>query len=199
MRKTRMKKRLARKFYTRNTLRIARELLGKYIIRVWRGKKIIGRIVETEAYVGRHDKASHSYGGRRTDRTDVMYWMGGHAYLYFTYGMHWMFNVVTGNKESPEAVLIRAVEPVRHSDMNIARGPAKVARYFHLDRAMNKDDLVASGRLWIEDWREKPEKIATSVRIGVDYAGVWAKKKWRFYIAGNPCVSGKMKKLTRAS
>lgn len=183
--------RLRRPFYNRPTVRVARELLGKYVFRVWRGRRIIGLISETEAYRGPKDEAAHTYGDRRTKRTEAMFWNGGTAYVYFTYGMHWLFNVVTVGEGKPEAVLIRGVAPCDKNGNPIrerreeTNGPAKVCKYFHIDRSLYGEDMTDSKRLWIEDRGMKilRKEIKKGPRIGIDYAGpVWRKKQWRFWV-----------------
>jgi DNA-3-methyladenine glycosylase len=195
--------RLGRKFYTRETLTVAKELLGKLMVRVQDNKKMVGRIVETEAYIGPEDKASHASGGKITERNKIEYDKGGLVYIYLCYGMYWQFNVVTSKKEKPECVLIRALEPVEGINpegntekkrLNFLRkncaGPGRLCRWMNLDKSFNGEDLVTSKRIWIEKGIEiKKKQIAASKRIGIDYAGGWAKKPWRFYIKDNPFVS----------
>ena len=183
------RKKLVREFYTRSALVVAKDILGKYIVRVWRGRKIIGKIVEVEAYYGPRDRASHAYGGKRTERNRAEYMVGGHIYIYLVYGMYWQCNISTGPAEHPECVLIRAVEPVQGFGDREASGPGKFCRVFKLDKSFYGEDLTKSKRLWLEDNPEK-FKIARSARIGIDYAGpYWSKIPWRFYIKGNPYVS----------
>jgi len=187
------RKRLSRKFFTQDTLKVCHELLGKYIVRKFRGKKIIGKIVEVEAYIGPEDKASHAFGGKITKRNLAEYLIGGHVYIYLIYGMYWQFNISTGKKGSPECILIRAVEPVLNLKDKEATGPGRFCRAFHLDKSFYGEDLTKSKRLWLEDSKERlsKNKIATSPRIGIDYAGpIWAKKPWRFYLKNNKYVSG---------
>jgi len=190
-----MPKRLGRKFFARDTLRVCREILGKHIVRVWRGKKIIGRIVEVEAYVGPEDKASHAFGGKKTQRNLAEYLIGGHVYIYLVYGMYWQFNISTGQAGSPECFLIRAVEPVAGLRDKEGTGPGKFCRAFHLDKSFYGEDVTKSKRLWLEDVGQKfQEKIVASPRIGIDYAGpIWARKPWRFYLKNNKYVSGNLK------
>jgi len=187
-------KKLSREFYTRPTLIVAKELLGKYIVRKFRGKKLIGKIIETEAYIGPQDKASHAYGGKVTPRNKAEYLIGGHIYIYLVYGMYWQLNISTDGKGKPECVLLRALEvPDRPKD--IASGPGKLCRYLKLDKSFYGEDLTKSKRIWLEDpvprrmqgklrWSRIPEsKIEKTPRIGIDYAGpYWAKRKWRFLI-----------------
>jgi len=189
---------LKRRFYIQPTLKVAKDLLGKYIVRYWRNKYIVGKIVETEAYIGPKDRAAHSFGGKITPRNKVEYLIGGYVYIYLVYGMYWQFNITTAHKGKPECVLIRACQPIcnqKHLSfkklVNLANGPGKLCRYFHLNKSFYGEDLVTSARLWLEDRGEKvsPGKIVKTTRIGIDYAKEWAKKPWRFYISENPFVS----------
>jgi DNA-3-methyladenine glycosylase len=180
-------KRLARRFYDRDTSLVAQELLGKYLVHVVRGKARIGRIVETEAYLGPHDLAAHSARGR-TERTKTMFGPPGHAYVYMIYGMYFCMNVVTEREGHASAVLLRALEPVE----NVAartQGPGLLCRALGIDRRLDGHDLL-SDNLFVAQ-AEKPERISIvkRPRIGVDYAGAWAKRLLRFYIRGNPFVS----------
>ena len=193
---------LAREFYLReNTITVARELLGKLlVVAADDGKRVSGMIVETEAYLGVTDRAAHSYGGRRTARNEVMYGGGGHAYVYFIYGMYFQFNVVTGPADHPQAVLIRALEPVEGIDImrarrgemkdrNLSSAPGKLCIAMGIDRGLNGEDLLAE-KVWLEDYRKVPPKqVAVGKRIGIDYAGEYAEKPWRFWVRGNPYVS----------
>ncbi|HEY8537441.1 MAG TPA: DNA-3-methyladenine glycosylase [Steroidobacteraceae bacterium] len=178
---------LPRSFYSRETLIVARELIGMHLVhRGPRGLQV-GRIVETEAYKGPQDLAAHSSRGR-TPRTEVMFGPPGHAYVYFIYGFWHCLNVVTADHGVPHAVLLRAVEPVSGID-DSTHGPGLLCRAMHIDKSLNGADLTRS-QLWIEqpdDYR-KP-RIARSTRIGVDYAGEWAKKPWRFFDRDSPYVS----------
>ncbi len=196
-----MGKRLGRNFYTRDTLQVAKEMLGKYLVRKIGKKKLIGKIVETEAYIGPKDKASHAYGGKVTPRNLAEYMIGGHIYIYLVYGMYWQLNISTGKEGSPECVLIRALEPIVGEKMlkekgekyilNLANGPGKLCRWLKLDKSFYGEDLVKSKRIWLEDGPSIPEsQIVATKRIGIDYAGkYWASRKWRFYIKNNPAVS----------
>lgn len=167
---------LSRSFYERPTLVVARELLGCTLVHA--GQRV--RIVETEAYIGPDDLAAHSAGGRRTPRNEAMWGPAGHAYVYFIYGMYFCLNVVTEGPGVPAAVLIRAADPGM-------RGPGVLCRELGLNRSHNGLDLTAS-ELLIEPG-QPPGEIAESPRIGVDYAGEWAARPWRFYEQGNPWVS----------
>ena len=180
-------KKLPRAFYARPTLTVARELLGMHLVHRVGRRLLVGRIVETEAYQGPADLAAHSARGRRTARTEIMYGPPGHAYVYFIYGVWYCLNVVTRAAGTPHAVLIRALEPVRGIDR--ANGPGLLCRSMHIDKAQNGADLRGQ-RLWLERpaGYRKP-RIARSTRIGVDYAGDWAMKPWRFFDADSAHVS----------
>jgi DNA-3-methyladenine glycosylase len=194
---------LPREFYTRrDTLLIARELLGcRLVARAPDGSRVSGIIVETEAYLGPEDKAAHSYGNRRTNRTETMFGIGGMAYVYFIYGMYYQFNVVTNIESVPHAVLIRALEPdegiewmrLRRppgNDKNLTSGPGKLCQALAIDRSYNAADLTGK-MVWIEEGRGdvKATEIASGVRIGIDYAEEYAAKSWRFWLKNNPYVS----------
>ena len=196
---------LGRGFYTRaDTLLVARELLGKLlVVPDGGGRRVSGRIVEAEAYVGTDDKASHAYGGRRTARTETMYAPGGVAYVYFVYGLHHQFNVVTGAAGEPHAVLVRALEPLEgvelmrrrravKDDRALTSGPGKLCQALGLDRSFDGADLTG-GRVWLEDdgARVPANGIADGPRVGVAYAGEDALRPWRFWLKGNPFVSKK--------
>jgi DNA-3-methyladenine glycosylase len=205
---------LPRSFYLRSTLQVARDLLGKHIVRKVGTILLIGKIVEVEAYC-KGDPASHAFHGR-TKRNDVMFWEGGHLYVYFTYGMHFCANIVTGNEGIGEAVLIRAIEPLTGIDVmtkyrfanlsrtqcgisvsrrqshnhqsliNLTNGPAKFCQAFNISRKENGADLIGSEIIIIEEKTKTTSSIGRSARIGIR-SGV--EKKWRFFIKGNPWVS----------
>lgn len=177
-------KRLTRSFYTQPTLKVAQQLLGKYIVRKIGSRKLVGKIIETEAYIGPKDRASHAYGGKVTPRNKAEYMVGGHIYIYLIYGMYWQLNITTSKEGKPECVLIRALE-VPGENKNVASGPGKLCRYLKLDRSFYGEDLTRSRRIWVEDRGErvKPSRIKRTPRIGIDYAGpYWSKKKWRFLL-----------------
>jgi DNA-3-methyladenine glycosylase len=189
---------LSRSFYEQSTVDVAKQLLGKYLVRTHAEGNTIGRIVETEAYVGPQDLACHASKGR-TARTEVMFGPAGHAYVYFIYGFYNMLNLVTEAKDYPAAVLIRAVEPVdgielmkdrRQSSVlrNLASGPGKLCQAFGIDRSLNGADMCASV-LSVEDRREATPKFVATPRIGVDYAGKWKTRPYRFLIRGSEFVS----------
>lgn len=193
---------LPRDFYTRpNVLTVARDLLGKLlVVPAPDGTRVSGLIVETEAYRGPADRASHAFGGRRTNRTEPMYAIGGTAYVYFVYGMYYQFNVVANQPDIPHAVLVRALEPVEgiewmkvrrqgQPDRNLASGPGKLCIALGIDRELNSADLLGD-RVWIEEGEQIPRsRIVTGPRIGIDYAQEWIDKPWRFWLRGNPNVS----------
>ena len=173
---------LSQAYFRRPTLRVARGLLGKYLVRQNGETRLVGRIVEVEAYIGPNDRACHASRGR-TARTDVMFGPAGCAYVYLIYGMYHCLNVVTEREGYPAAVLIRGVvqeldgRPPLHVE-----GPGKICRAFQIDRALNRLDLTLGQGLWVEDRgvRVSASGIGAYPRIGVDYAGPWAAKPWRF-------------------
>ena len=190
---------LPRSFYSRSTLDVANDLLGKVLIRRLGRRKLAGRIVETEAYVGPHDLACHASKGH-TPRTAVMFGPPGFAYVYMIYGFYFCLNVVTEPEGYPAAVLIRAVEPLEGVDLmkklrshpvqhtNIASGPGKLCMAMSIDKQLNGADLLGT-TIWIEDRNIDREAILTSPRVGVDYAGEYKDKPWRFFVDGSPHVS----------
>lgn len=188
-------RRLPRNFYLQGTLTVARELLGMHLVHRTGGALRVGRIVETEAYQGPGDRAAHSSRGR-TARTEVMFGPAGHAYVYFIYGFWHCLNVVTAAEGVPHAVLLRALEPVR-AVTGRACGPGLLCRAMDIDRSLNGVDLC-SGPLWIErPSRPRPVRIGHSPRIGVDYAGPWARRPWRFFDRDSPHVSRKPRRKAR--
>ena len=182
-------RKLPRAFYDRDTQVVARELLGKHLVHVVAGVERVGRIVETEAYLGPHDLAAHSSRGL-TERTRVMFGPPGHVYVYLIYGMHWCMNVVTEADGRAAAVLLRALEPVKNVEAR-TQGPALLTKAMGIDKRHNGHDLL-SDDLHIADPREDRRiRIARRPRIGVDYAGHWARRLLRFYVSGNAYVSRK--------
>jgi len=193
---------LPREFYlSTNTAKIARDLLGKLlVVPDETGRRVSGMIVEVEAYLGKADRAAHSFGGRRTARNEVMYGGGGHVYVFFVYGMYYQLNVVTGPVEHPHAILIRGIEPVegievmreRRGEMketNLTSGPGKLSIAFGVTRDLNGADLT-DDRIWLEEYRSFSKKqIEIGKRIGIDYAGEDAEKPLRFWVKENPFVS----------
>jgi DNA-3-methyladenine glycosylase len=198
-------KKLRAEFYKReNVVLIARELLGKILVTNMDGKRTLGRIVETEAYAAGNDRASHAYNGRRTARNEAMYAAGGTSYVYICYGMHKLFNVVTNVKEVPDAVLIRAVEPMQGLDemlrrtpkanpgTSITRGPGNTGRALGINKLHTGISLLGNTIYIAGDGFVPAENIiGTSPRIGVNYAGDDALLPYRFYIRGNKYVSGR--------
>jgi len=199
-------KKLPPDFYLRHdVVDIARDLLGKVLVTCWNGEQTTGRIVETEAYAGETDRASHASKGR-TPRTEVMFGEGGTAYVYLCYGIHQMFNIVTNTAGVPHAVLIRAVEPMqgveimlrrtgkKFVDESLTRGPGNVGKAFGFHTSQCGYSLQSS-ELFIADDGYSPEAalVAASPRVGVDYAGEHAAWHYRFFIRGNKYVSGKVR------
>jgi DNA-3-methyladenine glycosylase len=190
---------LPRAFYARPVLVVARELLGKILVHDTPEGRRSGRIVEVEAYRGPDDRAAHSYGGRRTRRTEVMYGPAGHAYVFFVYGMHWHFNVVTTGVGEPHAVLVRAVEPLEGKALMaesrglpsesrlLTNGPGKLCSAFAIDGACYGLDLTGNSRLFVREGSRV--RHACSPRVGVDYAGEWAGVPWRFFDPNSRFVS----------
>lgn len=166
-----MRKMLTSSFFDRRATTVARELLGKYLVH----RGVAYMITETEAYVGPHDKACHSSKGR-TSRTEPMYDEPGTIYIHFTYGMHYMLNIVTGEKDYPAAVLIRGVEGVV--------GPGRLTKKFSIDKLLNHKPLGKQTGLWVEDRGVtiRPQQILKTPRIGIDYAGEWKDKLYRFVL-----------------
>src|SRR5881296_3421517 len=170
-------------YFDRPTLKVARSPLGIYLVRANRNRTIAAKIIEVEAYVGPEDRACHASRGR-TARTDVMFGPAGVAYVYLVYGMHHCFNIVTERVGYPSAVLVRAVENA--DTQALIDGPGRVCRFLVIDRTLNRSDLTMGERLWVEDRGERisASTIAAYPRIGVDYAGRWATKPWRFRLKG---------------
>ena len=191
---------LERQFFDRDTLEVARDLLGKYLVRMWDGAARVGRSTETEAYIGRCDKACHAYGCRRTPRTETLFAPPGTAYIYLIYGMYHCLNFVTEAEGEPAAVLLRGLEPVEglvpmslnrfgklpgeltaYQKKHFLDGPGKVCRALGLTRAQNGLDLCGR-ELFVCDGGERPSVIHTGPRIGIDYAQEAAHFPWRFYV-----------------
>ena len=180
---------LPRGFYNRDTTRVARELLGKYLVCKTNGIKRIGKIVEVEAYLGPHDLAAHSARGR-TERTEIMFGPPGHAYVYMIYGMYFCMNVVTEEEGHASAVLLRALEPVLNVTHKTS-GPGLLCRAMEIDKRLNGHDLGSDNFFIAADGGQTNYGIVARPRIGVDYAGKWAERPLRFYIKCNPFVSRK--------
>lgn len=189
-------------YSNQDVLFLARDLLGKVLFTELNGERTAGIIVETEAYFGVKDKASHAYGGRRTDRTETLYSHGGVSYVYLCYGIHHLFNIVTSVEDEPHAVLIRAVEPLVGKEIMehrrnmpvskpaISAGPGSAAKALGIDRSFNKKELTGH-EIWIEDHgiSYPPAEIIAGPRIGVAYAQEDALLPWRFFVKGNKYVS----------
>jgi len=179
-----MEKILSKKFFSRPTIKVARELIGKHIVRKRRGKNIALTITEVEAYDGPNDLASHASRGK-TERTKIMFGEAGRFYVYFVYGMHWLANIVTGQKNYPAAVLLRAgsyCDPIAKKEITI-NGPARLAKFLNISKKQNGKRADKKSGAWFEDrgTRIKPSQIAAQKRIGVEYAGrIWANKPYRF-------------------
>lgn len=178
---------LPRSFYDRDTVAVAHELLGKHLVHVVAGVERVGRIVEVEAYLGPHDLAAHSARGL-TPRTRVMFGPPGHAYVYLIYGMHWCMNAVTQAEGHASAVLLRALEPVKNLEGR-TQGPALLCKAMGVDGRLHGHDLL-SDEFFIREPGDAPRiSIVKRPRIGVDYAGHWARRLLRFYVKGNAFVS----------
>ncbi len=192
-------------FFAGDTLIVARALLGARLVRMLNGQRLSGIIVEGEAYIGQDDTACHASRGR-TPRNEVMFGPPGHAYVYFTYGLHWMLNVVTEEEEFPAAVLLRAIHPLEgletmrtlrqskgrcRRDRELTSGPARLTQALAIDGAFNGADLVAGGELWLEPGDPLPdEAVQRGPRIGIKYAAEKDRQSpWRFWVRDNPYVS----------
>ena len=196
---------LPKSFYLHNdVVQISKDLLGKYLVSRIDGVKTVGKIVETEAYRGPEDKASHAYGNRKTKRTSIMFEEGGRAYVYLCYGMHHLFNVVTGPEGMPHAVLVRALEPMEAIDQMLRRrgldrvqprltaGPGSLCKAMGIERTLTGTSLLSTqGHIWIEDrgLQIEEDQIISSPRVGVDYAGECALWDWRFRIKDSKWTS----------
>ena len=202
-------KKLNREFYNRDTVLVAKELLGKIIVHEINGQKVSAKIVESEAYMGVTDKAAHSYGGRRTSRVEIMYGKPGFSYVFIIYGMYYCFNTVTREEGTPQAVLIRAVEPIEGINImaqnrfkksydeltksqikNLTNGPGKLCNALLIDKSLNGEDLC-SNKLYIKEGESEKFNIISSKRVGIDYAEEAKDYLWRFYIEDNKYVSVK--------
>lgn len=199
---------LSRSFYSKNSLELSQELLGKIFVHEIEGNKVGGRIVEVEAYMGIEDKAAHSYGGKRTKRTEVMYGLPGLLYVYLIYGMYNCANIVAGEKDVPQAVLIRAIEPIygldqmahnrfkkSYSELSkkqkilMVNGPGKLCMAMGINKELNGIDLCKSNLYLLDDGYKA--EVLKSKRIGIDYAEEAADFLWRFYLKDNIYVSVK--------
>jgi len=194
--------RLKHNFYKNDAVAAAEKLIGKLIVREMNNKKIIVKIVETEAYAGPDDKASHAYNNRKTNRTEVMFKKGGNVYVFLIYGIHHCFNIVTGKMGVPSAVLIRAVEPVVGIDLirenrgiksnrteDLTNGPGKLAQALKIDLSFNGYNLITGSKLYIIDNENDNLNVNSSERINIDYAEEYKNKRWRFYLADSKFLS----------
>lgn len=199
---------ISKDFYNRSALDVAKDLLGKVLVREVDGKVLKGKIVETEAYIGSIDKACHAYNGRRTKRTEILYEDAGVSYIYFICGLYHCFNVVTNKKDIAEAVLIRGIEPINGLDYisnirynkkydeltkaqlkNLTNGPSKLCLAYLLNKDLNAVKLYEKGQVYITDENNEEFEIVESKRIGIDYAEEAKDFLWRFYIKDNIYVS----------
>ncbi|HIT86683.1 MAG TPA: DNA-3-methyladenine glycosylase [Candidatus Coprocola pullicola] len=197
-------KKLTADFYKRDTLIVAKELIGKYIVHRVKEKNLVCRITETEAYTGVEDKACHAYQNRRTNRTEALYMEGGHAYVFLIYGMYDCMNVVTEEKNTPCAVLLRGCQPISPLDAlaqqryqktyqqltnyqkkNFGNGPGKLAKALAITREQNKASLLSEEFFLFEKEEDLPPVIGTSPRINIDYAEEYKEKHWRFFEVGS--------------
>ena len=183
---------LSRDFFDRPTLKVAKELLGKYLLRQTQTGLIHSRIVDVEAYIGPEDRACHASRGR-TKRTEVMFGPSGVTYVYLIYGMYNCLNFVTERIDFPAAILIRGIEVVENGIGPVEipsriDGPGRVCKFLAIDRDLNRVDTTQGREIWVEDRQEKfsTRKILKLPRIGVDYAGEWAHKPWRFCVPTPP-------------
>lgn len=198
---------LKRSFYEEDTIKVAQKLLGNILVHRTNNTLLYSKIVEVEAYKGIIDKAAHSYGGKRTKRTEVMYGIPGISYVFLIYGMYNCFNIITESKDIPTAVLVRAAEPLNNFDImslnrfgkpyselsnrqkvNLTNGPGKLCMALNIDRSLNGEDLCKDN-IYILENNDKDFDIESSKRIGIDYAEEAAEYKWRFYIKDNIYVS----------
>lgn len=202
---------LQKSFFNRDAREVAKDLLGKILVREVNGKILKGKIVETEAYIGAIDKACHAFNGKRTPRTETLYGDYGKAYIYFIYGLYHCFNVVTNEKDIAEGVLVRAVEPLNELDYisevrykklyseltktqikNIANGPSKLCLAYLIDKNLNSLNLYEKGPVYLDESKEHEAiEIVETTRVGIDYAEEAKDFLWRYYIKGNSFISKK--------
>lgn len=180
-------KKLARDFYDRDTILVAKDLLGCYLVHCKNGVEQIGKIVEVEAYLGEHDLAAHSAKGK-TKRTEIMFGPPGHAYIYLIYGMYHCVNVVTEKENHASAVLIRALEPIKNIEMR-TQGPGLLCKAMHITKSLNGHDLLSDDFYIAKPSEIEKFTLVKKPRIGVDYAKHWAKRLLRFYIKDNKYIS----------
>jgi DNA-3-methyladenine glycosylase len=194
--------RLKQVFYQKDAVQAAKDLLGKVIVRKYNDKTIKVKIVETEAYCGAEDKASHAHNNKKTKRTAPMFKKGGHSYIYLIYGMYYCLNVVTAAENNPHAVLIRAVEPLKGLNYikenrqiksskieNLTNGPGKLSQALKINKNLDGCNLIESDFLYIIDTETEEFEIENSPRINIDYAEEYKDKKWRFFIKNNKYIS----------
>ena len=183
-------------FFARDTVKVAPDLLGKYLVRLKDGERMVGRIVEVEAYRGSDDPASHAFRGL-TPRNTPMFGDPGHAYVYFTYGNHYCLNITTQKAGTPGAVLLRALEPLEGidvmrrfrpsvADSELTNGPGKLTKALAIDKSLNEQDMTVRGPLFVADPGKCELEVWHSTRVGI---GEGLDRLWRFYIKGNPYVS----------
>jgi DNA-3-methyladenine glycosylase len=203
-------KKIEREFYNRDSVSVSKQLLGKYLVHVVEGEKLIGKIVEVEAYMGPMDKAAHSYNNRRTERVEVMYGGPGFAYVYIIYGMYNCMNIVVEQPGKPQAILLRALEPCegfetmsrfrfnksydklsKRERLGLTNGPGKLCKALNIDRTHNGEDLCGDKLYLLEGNNEEPFEMISTTRINIDYAEEAKDFPWRFYIKNNPYVSKK--------
>lgn len=201
---------LQQEFYKRDCITVSKELLGKVLVRKINGRIIKSRIIETEAYIGMIDKASHAYLGKRTERTEPLFHEGGISYVYFIYGLYHCFNIIADKEDYPAGVLIRAVEPLNEFDYlaqrrfkkdfnelskaqikNLTNGPSKLCMALDITKEENFVKLYEAGNLYVEDSDYKPAEIVETTRVGIDYAEEAIDFPWRFYIKDNLYISKK--------
>jgi DNA-3-methyladenine glycosylase len=177
--------RLGRAEFNRPTLNVAKNLLGKFIVRGIGRRTLSAMITEVEAYKGPQDRAAHSFGGRRTTRVEPLYGEGGTVYVYLIYGMHWMLNFSTGGRENPQGVLIRGILGDLSGIPKYLAGPGRVTKHLEIDKKLDRADATLSRQIWVEDRgiRIPARAIRRGPRIGIDFAGTfWAARPWRFWI-----------------
>jgi DNA-3-methyladenine glycosylase len=191
--------RLEADFFGRDGITVARELVGKRLVRRLDGSDVVCRIVETEAYMGPQDKASHAYKNRRSKRTEVFYRRGGYLYIYLIYGMYYCCNIIAATEDRPEAVLLRAVEPLTGIEViqkrrtarrvvDLTNGPGKLCQALDIDNRLYGYDVTTGQEIWLEN-SDQPFQISASPRVNIDYAAEYRDEPWRFYLTGNSFVS----------
>ena len=191
---------LRREFYERPTLKVAKELLGKVLVKGEANRTIYTKIVDVEAYVGTEDKACHASKGR-TKRTEIMFGPAGFTYVYLIYGMYHLLNIVTEREDCPAAILIRGLELFEQDEeqtqQNRIDGPGRVGRFLELNRTHNGLDTTQARTIWVEDHGLPVSRkhIQALPRVGVDYAGDWAKKQWRFCLPDPPSNKERKRKV----